>query len=216
MPLLVAVRGSRLCCWGLVRVAGQWRAPGSRVLGLTEHITSPWSEVPRPSLAPQVPGGPAPGTQTSFPPIFTALCSSHTGRLSVPQMFRLLSISERLLWWGPGNRIFTESADDFNAQFLRTSASKDYIFKVCLLLLCSVTMSYLTLWPHGLYVAHLAPLSTRFPRQGYWRGLPFPSPGDLPRPGIKPVSPVLATWEASYKTVYVLYFIYSHSRLLFF
>ena len=30
----------------------------------------------------------------------------------------------------------------------------------------------------------------RFPRQEYWRGLPFPSPGDLPNPGIKPASPV--------------------------
>ena len=28
-----------------------------------------------------------------------------------------------------------------------------------------------------------------FPRQGYWSGLPFPSPGDLPDPGIKPMSP---------------------------
>ena len=31
----------------------------------------------------------------------------------------------------------------------------------------------------------------RFPRQEYWDGLPFPSPGDLPDPGIKPVSPAL-------------------------
>ena len=31
----------------------------------------------------------------------------------------------------------------------------------------------------------------RFPRQGYWNGLPFPSPGDLPKPGIKPGSPAL-------------------------
>ena len=30
-----------------------------------------------------------------------------------------------------------------------------------------------------------------FPRQGYWSGLPFLSPGDLPDPGIKPVSPAL-------------------------
>jgi len=30
------------------------------------------------------------------------------------------------------------------------------------------------------------------PRQEYWRGLPFPSPGDLPDPGIEPVSPALA------------------------
>ena len=33
--------------------------------------------------------------------------------------------------------------------------------------------------------------SVEFPRQEYWSGLPFPSPGDLPHPGIKPVSPAL-------------------------
>ena len=33
-------------------------------------------------------------------------------------------------------------------------------------------------------VAHQAPLSMRFPRQEYWSGLPFPSPGDLPNPGL--------------------------------
>ena len=38
--------------------------------------------------------------------------------------------------------------------------------------------------------AHQAPLSTGFSRQEYWRGLPFPSPGDLTNPGIKPVSPL--------------------------
>jgi len=31
-----------------------------------------------------------------------------------------------------------------------------------------------------------------FPRQGYWSGLPFPSPGDLPDPGIEPTSTALA------------------------
>ena len=35
-----------------------------------------------------------------------------------------------------------------------------------------------------------APLSKEFPRQEYWSGLPFPPPGDLPNPGIKPESPV--------------------------
>ncbi|XP_055251288.1 protein phosphatase 1 regulatory subunit 12A isoform X5 [Moschus berezovskii] len=38
-------------------------------------------------------------------------------------------------------------------------------------------------------VAHQAPLFTRFSRQEYQSGLLFPSPGDLPDPGIKPVSP---------------------------
>ena len=41
-------------------------------------------------------------------------------------------------------------------------------------------------------VAHQAALFMGFPRQGYWRGLLFPSPGDLPSPGIKPASPALA------------------------
>ena len=37
-----------------------------------------------------------------------------------------------------------------------------------------------------------SPLSMGFPRQEYWSGLPFPSPGDLPDPGIKTKSPALA------------------------
>ena len=40
-------------------------------------------------------------------------------------------------------------------------------------------------------VAHQAPLSMEFSRQEYWSGLPFPSPGDLPDPGIEPGSPAL-------------------------
>ena len=42
-------------------------------------------------------------------------------------------------------------------------------------------------------VAGQAPLSLGFSRQEYWSGLPFPSPGDLPDPGIKPRSPA---WQA--------------------
>ena len=41
-------------------------------------------------------------------------------------------------------------------------------------------------------LAHQVPLSMGFPRQEYWSGLPFPPPGDLPDPGIKPESPALA------------------------
>ena len=36
------------------------------------------------------------------------------------------------------------------------------------------------------------PLCVGFPRQEYWSGLPFPSPGDLPDPGLEPVSPALS------------------------
>ena len=40
-------------------------------------------------------------------------------------------------------------------------------------------------------VAYQAPSSMGFSRQEYWSGLPFPSPGDLPNPGIEPGSPAL-------------------------
>ena len=49
----------------------------------------------------------------------------------------------------------------------------------------SCVQLFLTPWT----TAHQAPLSMGFPRQEYWSGLPFPSLGDLPDPGIKPRSP---------------------------
>ena len=49
----------------------------------------------------------------------------------------------------------------------------------------SPVLLFATLWT----VAHQAPLSMGFSRQEYWSGLPFPSPGDLPHPGIEPASP---------------------------
>ena len=46
---------------------------------------------------------------------------------------------------------------------------------------------FATLWT----VTYQAPPSMGFSRQEYWSGLPFPSPGDLPDPGIEPGSPAL-------------------------
>jgi len=48
--------------------------------------------------------------------------------------------------------------------------------------------SFVTPWT----AAHQTPLSMGFPKQEYWSGLPFPSPGDLPDPGIEPRSPAWA------------------------
>ena len=42
-----------------------------------------------------------------------------------------------------------------------------------------------------------APLSTGFSRPGHWSGSPFPSPGDLPDPGIEPRSPALQVGSLS-------------------
>ena len=54
-----------------------------------------------------------------------------------------------------------------------------------------VTQSCLTLCDPMDCVAHQAPLSMEFSRQEYRSGLPFPSPGDLPDPGIEPRSTTL-------------------------
>ena len=55
----------------------------------------------------------------------------------------------------------------------------------------SCVQLFATLWT----LAHQAPLSMEFSRQGYWSGLPCPPTGDLPCPGIEPMylmSPALA------------------------
>ena len=51
----------------------------------------------------------------------------------------------------------------------------------------SVVRLFATSWT----VAYQDPPSMGFSRQEYWSGLPFPSPGDLPNPGIEPGSPAL-------------------------
>ena len=60
-------------------------------------------------------------------------------------------------------------------------------------------------------VAHQAPLFMGFSRQGYWSGLPFPPPGNLPDPGIKPSSlrsPALAGGFFTTSTTWEAYFYY--------
>ena len=49
-------------------------------------------------------------------------------------------------------------------------------------------------------VVHQAPLSMEFSKQDCWSGLPFPSPGDLLDPGIKPGSPALQADSLDFET----------------
>jgi len=73
---------------------------------------------------------------------------------------------------------------------------------------CSVVSDSVTPWS----VACQAPLSMEFSKQEYWSGLPFPSPGDLPNPGIKPRSSALQAdslpFEPSVRPVYSYIFIF--------
>ena len=52
-------------------------------------------------------------------------------------------------------------------------------------------LSHVQLFATPWTIAHQAPPSMKFSRQEYWSALPFPSPGDLPDPGIKPRSSAL-------------------------
>ena len=60
----------------------------------------------------------------------------------------------------------------------------DILSKISTLSHFSHAQLFATAWT----VAHQVPLSMGFSRQEYWSGLPCPSPGDLPDPGIKPTS----------------------------
>ena len=72
-------------------------------------------------------------------------------------------------------------------------------FFFILSLSCCVSLPFVWKWsssvgsdslePRG----HQTPSSVGFSRQEYWNGLPFPSPGNLPDPGVEPRSPTLLT-----------------------
>ena len=93
-----------------------------------------------------------------------------------------------------------------NLLLKREKKKNIYIYIPCMLRHFSPVQLCATLWT----VACQVPLFVGFSRQEYWSGSPFPSPGELPNPGIKPMSlmcPALAggffttkaTWEAPYK-----------------
>ena len=55
---------------------------------------------------------------------------------------------------------------------------------------CVCAFTHVCLFVTPWTIAHQASLSMKFSRQEYWSGLPFPSPGDVPNPGIKAASVV--------------------------
>ena len=93
----------------------------------------------------------------------------------------------------------------FNKEHLQETYKLTYFYKMW----CACVLSHVRLFATPWVVAHQAPLSLRFPREEYWNGLLFPSPGDLPDLKITltwfalPASAggfftTSATWEAPY------------------
>ena len=77
----------------------------------------------------------------------------------------------------------------------------DLVAKLCLTLATSWTET------------RQVPLSIGFSRQEYWSGLPFPFPGDLPDPGIKPGSPALRADSLPIEPLYCCAVAQSHPTL---
>ena len=73
--------------------------------------------------------------------------------------------------------------------FFIHSSVKEHLGCFCVLKSLSRVQLFATPWT----VAYQAPPSMGFSRQEHWSGLPFLSPGDLPKPGIEPGSPALQT-----------------------
>ena len=79
--------------------------------------------------------------------------------------------------------------DSHPGLFLEATGVTTMPYSLLLWFGCSVMLDSLVApWTE----ACLAPLSVGFPRQEHWSGLPSPSPGGLPDPGIEPTSPTLA------------------------
>ena len=79
---------------------------------------------------------------------------------------------------------------------------------VCVCVCVLVIQSCLTQRPHGLQLPRLL-CPCRFSRQEYWCGWPIPSPGDLPDPGIKLMSPALQADSLPFEPPGKLLFIYN-------
>ena len=130
--------------------------------------------------------------------ISQALCFQHlpdrsggtANALQLTTVFSDHSTSSPLSW-SPHSHAFQKTFH---------SGSGNFNIAVYLLDLCdSACMHTQSLSPVQLFVipwtaAHQAPLSMEFPWQEYWSGLSFPTLGDLPLPGIKPISHQLCHW----------------------
>ena len=89
-------------------------------------------------------------------------------------------------WQSKGSHMLTLTIS-FIQTFTKQCNFLDYLVPACVLSHFSRVRLFAALWT----VAHSSPLSVGFSRQEYWSGLPFPSPGDLPHPGINPGLPAL-------------------------
>ena len=96
----------------------------------------------------------------------------------------LLAFSDNTLFWFPCLSAFSSHANLFSVYPLNDDLLSGSFLSCCLLSCFSCVWLFVTPWT----AAHQVPLSMRFSRQEYWSVLPYPPPGDLPNPGVEPLS----------------------------
>ena len=121
-------------------------------------------------------------------------------------------LTGKLVWDILPLSLYFLAPNDLVPSYLLRMLSPQFFSCVCMLTCFSRVWLFAILWT----VAYQAPLSTGFPKQEYWSGLPYPPPGDLPDPGIEPASltsPALAggffTTSAPWETL-ILFLVNSH------
>ena len=123
-----------------------------------------------------------------------------THLLSTHQTTQLLTQSSAVPSWGSLARLWRKGCNCASEKLEHILSKKNYVsnnrnaWKVYSYIICAHAFSCVWLLKTPWTVACQTPLSIGFPRQEYRSGLPFPSSGDLPDPGIKPTSPEFAGW----------------------
>ena len=96
-------------------------------------------------------------------------------------------------WFSFSSGNLTDSAinysDKSSSLISGSDNQREIDFRNCKASCVCESLSHVQLFATPRTVAHQASLSMGFSRQEYWSGLPFPSPKDLPNPGIEPWSP---------------------------
>ena len=103
------------------------------------------------------------------------------------QTWLALKLLDRAFWTAVWSSMVSRSHWNYRSYMWKFFSSACVLSRFSHVWLC------VTLWTIALQV----PLSVGFSRQEYWSGLPWPSPGDLPDPGLNPCLLCLLHWQAS-------------------
>ena len=153
-------------------------------------------------------------------------CQRRGGGVSRHKLLYIEWINNKVLLYSMRNYIQYPMINHNGKQFKDKRMYMCIIESLCYMKKVKVkSLSRVRLFATPWTVAYQAPLSMGFSRQQYWRELPFPSPGDLPKPGIEPGSPALQTdtllsepprKSIIYMYVYIYTYTYTHSFKIFF